>query len=45
MVYNYMQLKCGVDLAEVWKMEDNGINSTPSAGNLILNATDHRELY
>uniref|UniRef100_A0A0E0GTM3 Myb/SANT-like domain-containing protein n=2 Tax=Oryza TaxID=4527 RepID=A0A0E0GTM3_ORYNI len=25
------KLKCGVDLAEVWKMEDNGINSTPSA--------------
>jgi len=31
-----MQLKSGVDLVEVWKVEDNEGRATPSAGKLIF---------
>jgi hypothetical protein len=36
MVYCFMQLECGFDLVEVWKLEGDEGRATLSAGKLIL---------
>jgi len=36
MIYCLMQLKSGVDLVEVWKVDHNEGRATPSAGKLIF---------
>jgi hypothetical protein len=44
MIYCLMQLKSGVDLVEVWKVEDNEGRATPSGGKLIfLSGSNHRK--
>jgi hypothetical protein len=36
MIYSLMQLTCGVDLVEVWKVEENEGGATLCAGKLIF---------